>query len=897
MGNDNTSGEVQAPSPLQQETAMFHDPNEVYSVDASHPRVDTDTDGFTDNVGIGQFFERPVRIYELEWNKENGVTPVTDKSSIVRVFNPWALWQQDARVKQKLSNYSYFRGNLRLRFQINGNKFQYGKMQVTYAPYTIDTTAGGVDAGINKVHREMWKMVEDKAFDESSANMFQQYQSTYPTTYLNLGQNNTVEMTLPFVWHFNYLAINGIRGPLVPSGEYPQSPGLIYLTDINPMRMAKYQSGQPTHASITVYAWMEDMVLSTPTELVPSSTYSEIFSRSSGSEYKDGPVSSAASTAKKVASKLSKVPVIGEFAKATEIGAGAVGDVAKLFGFSAPTREDQPEHVRQATVGRFAQTVGQDSSVKLSMDPKQELAVDPSMIGITNNDEMSFSSIVTREQFIGKTMWLANEDGHGPFGTKLLFASLVGPHQINIQSPAKVVGTRTYSCHTDTPAGQIASMFAYWRGSVTYRVEVVASQFHAGRIKLQFDPTITASAITSGNLLTEDVNARYTAILDLETSKEIEFTIPYTNLRAYLRDQTDISINSFRPAYTGAPSRRDTTNDIATNFNQDCHMGIFTISVVNDLIPPQPTNLSGSLDWDKSPVDINVYFRMNDDFEVAQPNSNNNAWVSTSLGPFSSETDSISTKTSEAVTEFKLFNAPRSDDRSRVYFGERVTSVRSLVKRFSFWYARDPEGTSSGKVIAYWNIPHFPCPTKRKMGDDTTLLTYNTYLSYMAPAFLVHRGGMRHKLHKIFNAGSGTQAISSFTMMYVERSSVYNQAINFEQTAEAVPATGNWLEKVPTMLNGGTYADISNNPTLEWECPFYTNSKFALAVDYDTLNNTSAFSPLIRNASMNEILYSHVSLIGPNTPDCVFGMAAAAADDYFMAFYLAPPPLWPYTTA
>jgi hypothetical protein len=877
---------------------MFHDPNEVYSVDASHPRVATDTDGFTDNVSIDQFFARPVRIYELEWNNEMGVTPQTDKSSIIRVFDPWVKWQQDARVKQKLSNYSYFRGNLKLRFQINGNRFQYGKMQVTYAPYTINTTAGGVDAGVNKVHRELWKMVEAKGFVESSPIMFQQYQSTYPTTYLTLGKNNSVEMTLPFVWHFNYLAVNGIRGPLVPSGEYPQSPGLIYLTDINPMRMAKHQTDQPTSASITVYAWMEDMVLSTPTELTPaSSSYSEIFTKSSGSEYKDGPVSSVASTAQKVAGKLTKVPVIGEFAKATEIGAGAIGDIAKLFGFSAPTREDQPEHVRQATVGRFCQTIGQDSSVKLSMDPKQELSIDPSMIGITSNDEMAFSSIVTREQFIGKTMWLSADDNHGPFGNKLLFASLVGPHQINIQDNAKTVGNRVYKCHTDTPAGQIASMFAYWRGSVTYRVEVVASQFHAGRLKLQFDPTITAAAINSGTLFTEDVNARYTAILDLETCSEIEFTIPYTNLKAFLRDQTDISINSFRPAYTGSLSggRSDTTNDIATNFNQDCHMGVFTISVVNDLIPPQATN-TGQLSWDKSPVDINVYFRMNDDFEVAQPNSNNNAWVSTPLGPFSSESDSVTSKTSEAITEFKLFKPPRSNDLSRLYFGERVTSVRSLVKRFSFWFASDPKDASTSKPIAYWNIPHFPCPTKRAYLQDDVLYTYNTYLSYMAPAFLVHRGGMRNKLHKVYNAATGsTQTISHFTNMYVERSSVYNQSIEFAPDAVAQPSSKNWLEVIPTMLNGGTYADATNNPTLEWECPFYTNSKYALAVDYDTLANTSAYYPLVRNAALNEILYSHVSMVGPNTADCAYAIASAAGDDYFMAFYLAPPPLWTYT--
>jgi len=141
-------------------------------------------------------------------------------------------------------------------------------------------------------------------------------------------------------------------------------------------------------------------------------------------EYGKGPVSAPASALASVASMLTKVPVIGKFARATEIGASAVSSVATLFGFTnVPVIENvmpyQPMNgpmLASAHIGTPVQ--------KLALDPKQELSIDPSPHGIGSVDELSMSYLKTKESYFAVTSWSTTD----PVGSQL-FNFRVNPYQ------------------------------------------------------------------------------------------------------------------------------------------------------------------------------------------------------------------------------------------------------------------------------------------------------------------------------------------------------------------------------------------------------------------------------------------------------------------------------------
>ena len=131
-----------------------------------------------------------------------------------------------------------------------------------------------------------------------------------------------------------------------------------------------------------------------------------------------------------MATKLTDTPVIGKWARATAIGAGAVKNIASLFGFSNPAIIDKQCMMTQNQLGRMCQTSGEDPVVKLSLDPKNELCIDPGTVGLGSDDEMSFMNIAQREGLIYSFPWTTTgdqSDGH-LFGTRVSpsVAPLVG---------------------------------------------------------------------------------------------------------------------------------------------------------------------------------------------------------------------------------------------------------------------------------------------------------------------------------------------------------------------------------------------------------------------------------------------------------------------------------------
>lgn len=890
---DNFDVSESDPIMVQEQTTTFKETPSTYTVNIAAPRDSTFSDGYSDNVPLSQFLSRPVKIFEGHWGTE------FVSSTYMQEFDPWVLWQNDARVKAKLTNFAYGSWDLKLRFVLNGTPFQYGRLMVVYIPYG-DQGVASVDLSRNQVAKQMqlWGDSGNGTSDGAHEARFRHF-STYPHAFLNPSSNQVVEMTLPFIWHNNYFALNGT------GSSAKETPGCIYILDLNPLRIANPSA--PPFVRYTVYGWAENLKLTIPTEFVPTGNFCTMslcdcverkkepkpfpyddftileadYYVPTSDEYNDGPVSSMSSAVASAAGKLSSAPVIGRFARATEIGAGAIGNIARLFGFSTPLMTQNPERYLHRNHGRMANICGEDSSYSLALDGKQEITVDPSTVGVYPNDEMAISSIVTREQWIARCEW---GESFGQFhnSNQLIFAGLVSP---NMQHQSIVGDTR---CITDTPAGHLANMFEFWKGSITYRVEVVCSPYHSGRLKLQFDPFVKNGPLTVDDVDTVDVNARYSTVMDLSEDCSVEFKIDYNSRYPWLRCLQDPSAgNMMQPN-----SVTEDTVYLQELFDDTVHMGIFTVSCVNDLVAPMPTDGAASASVAK--VQVNIFMKCGDDMQFAQPNEVQTSWsVASFFATAAYENTSLADKfvpTSDAhdampcATEHDVIGTAMDEHNTLVFFGESVSSIRALIKRYSLVFTGDynTDARNQDYEIVTRYVPHMPAQVQG------ALTRRNSFLSYMSPCYLIGRGSTRYKFAYYDKGDNGNSAGQSY--QFFERQGLRQQqnTVGLPVLKSTTVGSAQMDSVIPHGYQGLAYTDNTQQSTLEVQLPFYSNTRFILTAHPANVG-TGDGEPLLPNPTMTQILAGRHVYTGRDAHANVMQQWHAAGDDFSLHFFTGVP--------
>lgn len=321
---------------------------------------------------LGEFLSRPLKIADFGW---------TPSTTFFETFNPWRLFIENKRNINRINNYRMFRAKLKVKFLINGNSFFYGRLMACYQPLsTFDAMTTNV--GLTT---------------EDNTQM-----SQFPRIFIDPTTSQGGEMTLPFMWHWDYCDL---------VGEDYINLGQMTIRELTGL---KHTSGDVTLSNklnITVYAWMEDLQLEAPTSanigsIVPQSQKGKKLpkkdERDAGA---DGPVQKAASAVEAAASALSAVPAIAPFAAPAAIGAGVVKGIASRMGWSSPTLTEAPAPYKPTAVCNTAVTNGADSSQKLTIDGKAELSVDPRIVGLGSTDELELKYIASRESYLTSFDW------------------------------------------------------------------------------------------------------------------------------------------------------------------------------------------------------------------------------------------------------------------------------------------------------------------------------------------------------------------------------------------------------------------------------------------------------------------------------------------------------------
>lgn len=710
------------------------------------------------------------------------------------IINPWNLFIQDVTNILKVSRFRAIRANLRLKVQIAGSPFFSGRMMASYFPLQyFDTQKTYVPTtALTKYIRESQRI----------------------TAYIDPTLSEGCEIVCPFYWFYNAADMLTAEYNLL---------GNLTLRDLAPLRSVSETSSS---ANVTIFAWMEDVSFVGQTYSTVQPLPPPLLTQAHMGELDEkGPVSKVASAVQKISGALSSVPGIGPYAMATNVAAGKVGQVAKIFGYSRPTEIESTKKFVQLDAPAMAITNETFPEYQLSLDVRNECTIDPSVAGFPGQDELEIAFLAGKESLLTTIPWgLVNGEGD------ILFNSGVTPMLFWNET-----GSIIY-----TPMGYVAEMFSYWRGSIDFRFEICSSAFHKGKLKLSYD----AAAHPTMNLLEIGTfNTGENLVVDISEDRDFTIRVGWSQVAPYQKVSNDNRNGSLR---------RFNVANMASHQPLVELNGMITLTVLNSLTSPYNATTSDA------DIQINVYVKAAPDIQFAVPAENladKSFGDSDPVAPVATVAHMGVDPTQVSTTnEIHTFGRPIPQDASDlIFFGETIVSLRSLIKRFEN-YTVDVNEVTSESWIKLWTSRF---PTARGFLSPSILpWRQMTNLNWISALFVARRGGTRYILD---NQTTGKVIVENV-----------QPGSSGPLPAKGVQVMGtDPFSKSRNMLNftdsGAAGQQIIDQGLSAIYLPYYSNKRFFPAKDlYNNLLEETAFSCACRV---------------PDNTDSYLGFAVAAAED------------------
>jgi len=327
---------------------------------------------------------------------------------------------------------------------------------------------------------------------------------------------------------------------------------------------------------------------------------------------------------------------------------------------------------------------------------------------------MAIVDIAKRESYLVSFPWLQTS-----IVDSRLLSVLVTPNHYRTTGTAGI----NLEYH-QTPMSWVATPFQYWRGTMRFRFTAVASTFHRGRIRIVYEPGLGLPSVGA------DFNTNLTHVWDLAETKEAVIEVGWHQPRSYL------PVSNIVDGVASYSTVLNINNPISPFAN-----GSLALYVVNELTAPD-TNLT-------SPVTILVSVSACDDFEVFSPQD-----TITGLEYFPQSGSQLMeygySPHRDQPADVVFGNMLSDDATAAIYHGDPITSLRTLLKRYTYSRTWGNVTSSASKYTWRLNIPQFPLyPGRALLAVDSATLPINfcstTLLNYFTPAFLARRGGVRHR--------------------------------------------------------------------------------------------------------------------------------------------------------
>jgi len=783
---------------IQSQTASFVDASEGEMLTFAPPRGDTFKQDAHEEVDLKDFLSRPTLIKTFTWTTA-GFGETT--------FDPWTLFLQTSQIKSKIDNFAFLHANLHLKVVVNAAPFYYGALLMAYTPLptwvtTIDSTPTKYIPWSQRPH--IW---------------------IYPQT------SSGGEMVLPFVYPENFVDLT-VAADVATLGQIK----LLQYTNL-----ASANGATSNGCTLQIYAWLEDATLTGPTIKL---------SLQGGDEYGNGPISAPATAVAHWSEYMSRVPIIGRFAKATQIGASAVAGIATLFGWTNVPVIDNVAPMKNLAFHSLASAhIGEPVS-KFTLDPKGELSVDPALIGLGAEDELSMVSLVQRESYLTTATW-NTADAAGA----LLFTSVVTPSLFD----RGTAGTGTTYSIGMTPMAWIGQMFQHWRGDIIFRFKIICTKYHSGRLRVTWDPVGSLGATT------DYTHVAFTKVVDIGQEDSVEFRVPYMQALAWLQTDTSVATanNWSTSAYT-APSFKNN--------------GSLTLRVL--------TNLSAPVDT--APVAVLVFVRGAETLEFANPRDIPNGLTQFAL------------QGGEEPCKPKM----PSHERYLTNWGEAIPSLRILLRR-SVKVDSIPVGlttvvaTDKTGIVTNYQTRLPPSPGYDPFGASfakgvvTPATTYPfdyssfTHLAWVSAAYVALRGSVRWH-YNFENAGGfvpNSTSVTRVTTTIPGTAPVYATRVASATTSRSIANSGYWASD-PYGMSGTVLTNAVTQTGVSVEMPMMTNYKFQNANPTVWHAGDSKDFSYVDTYNMSVVVHPAASNI---LPGAVIQRYVAAGTDFNLHFFLNAP--------
>nr|QZZ63321.1 hypothetical protein [Nelson Picorna-like virus 4] len=696
-----------------------------------------------------------------------------------------------------MSTFTFFRGHPKIRFQINGTKFHSGRLIAAFIPVFGAT-------------------VENQLYPVSNL-------VSLPHVILDASMANSGIIDLPFVHmntYFNTAA--AVRSW--------QSLGTLKLVIFNKLRASDSAS---QNVGVTAWISYDNCELHQPCFAhKPALPGAPKLLAESGVE---GLIKSV-------------VPMV------TDLVAPELGGITSLLGNVAGGAANQDKPTDPLEISRWvpngvtglSQGEGIDRSSRLCLMAGSYTIPDADLISTTKDDMnlLELCKIPVRFDLF---------DWHDTSGTGTRLTHF--PICPNLFTGYTTNDTVKPNVEVISPTllAYISRYFKFWRGSLRYKIQIVASQMHTGRLMVSYGAGINLAS----SQMFGAASYLNTYTIDLQEKHEVEFTVPFLCERPWLR------CDRFRKFDETGKEEND-----QVNFE---NVGYIDIYVLNRLSHPESVSAS---------VAVNIFISAGDDFELAFP-SELDAFqgIGNVIEPpkrilAESLIMQSSVTTREETGPITLGKGPGYiKSAGKTTMGENAMDLKTLLRRYTKVYFNNQVNVGdSNNVLAFNNTPTLSGVNKC---FDNFGVQCRTALCHFSELFAFWRGSLRYKLVYQVGSSSSENNIQNFTIKIFHVPGVFTRG-----TFTPGTLTKDEVAMYSAFESQGVMVGVTNvQGSVEFEVPFYTPYTQLKCLTADTHNSRSSTGRV----------FVIISCPSNTKAQMTFELYQAAGDDFALNYLRAAP--------
>nr|QKN88743.1 MAG: structural polyprotein [Totiviridae sp.] len=481
-------------------------------------------------------FQKPILVRQVQWQ-----TGTARDSNLLSFSIPSILTEIQSPALGLLSIHALYRSGFRIRVQVNSSPFHSGRLIAYFNPYGL---SGLSDGGLTYVSK-----------------------AGLPHVFIDAANATVGSLDIPFLTLKDYFTTY--------NSDSDCRVGTFSIDVFNPLGIGT--GGSP---SVTITIWIEPVSVELAVPVVRHDVQLQMESALSVVE---GPIKQLLTMGINSTSGL-----LGGGSNALgSLLSGVLGSSSKGSGKG----RDRPEIPAPQNIGlcysvpNVSNGTGANPSDRLALLPTVTQVTDSDTSRMTSGDEMDLLMVAKTPMPLGIVDWADSVAE----GTRLMTVPVIPTVTSRSSDAVSVYALPTYLAY-------IANVFKFWRGSIRYRFEVVATQQHTGRLIVAWVPndSFGSTGYPIADAQTINTLSQFPCeIFDLALNKEFEFVVPYNSPSRYKK------MPDFYP-FNQLDSSLPAVN------NQDYTLGSLVLMVQNKLTHP------GTV---ANTVQINVFVSAGDDFE------------------------------------------------------------------------------------------------------------------------------------------------------------------------------------------------------------------------------------------------------------------------------------------